>query len=407
LARGDLTRPTDATIKRLFARSGNRCAFPKCTVEIVQGDTLVGEMCHIKAAHPGGPRYDPNQTAAERHGYDNLILMCGTHHTVIDADEEAYTVERLIRMKIDHERAVTPVPDDRTASGTQLLIDQSISVANQSGGITAHTINIYAGQPSATSAQSSVPQPASFPRAQPKDGPARFRVPGEALGVREPAGFLDTGGSSIFLAPGPAMWLRLMPPFDPGKKWTSAALGKALDRGINLPTFIGPADGTYSLRAEDGVGTCILSRNEVQTKTAAFVSKTGEVRAIDTWVLGTEQTMLLSVEIEKMLTEQLPRYGYFLSLLGLEPPYRWIAGCDGVKNRQLQYPRERYAIRIPGMPGRLCASEQVITEGVYAGKQLPMSTLLPFFEDIYDACGIERPEHLPHFWYYLKDIMLY
>jgi hypothetical protein len=47
------------------------------------------------------------------------------------------------------------------------------------------------------------------------------------------------------------------------------------------------------------------------------------------------------------------------------------------------------------MPGRLCASEQVITEGVYDGKQSPMSTLLPFFKDIYDACGIERPEHLP------------
>ena len=76
VAKRELTRPTDATIKRLFARSGNRCAFPKCPVEIVQGDTLVGEMCHIRAARPGGPRYDPNQTAAERHGYDNLTSCC-------------------------------------------------------------------------------------------------------------------------------------------------------------------------------------------------------------------------------------------------------------------------------------------------------------------------------------------
>jgi hypothetical protein len=91
VAKNDLTRPTDATIKRLFARSGNRCAFPKCPVEI--------EMCHIKAARPGGPRYDPLQSAAERHGYDNLILLCGTHHSVIDDDEEVYTVERLIKMK--------------------------------------------------------------------------------------------------------------------------------------------------------------------------------------------------------------------------------------------------------------------------------------------------------------------
>jgi hypothetical protein len=228
-----------------------------------------------------------------------------------------------------------------------------------------------------------------FRQAEAKDGPARFRAPGEPLGIEDPR------GTNIFLAPGSAMWLRLMPRFDPPKKWTSPELGKAFNRGINLPTLIGPANGTHRFRAEDGVGTCVLFGDEVQTNTAAFAFKTGEVWAIDTWVLGAEQTMLLSVEIEKMLTEQLPHYGYFLSLLGLEEPYRWIAGLTGVKNRQLQYPPERYSIRIPGMPGRLCASEQVITEGVYDGKQSPMSTLLPFFKDIYDACGIERPEHLP------------
>jgi len=74
VAKNAPTRPTDATVKRLFARSGNRCAFPKCTVEIVKEATVVGEICHIKAARPDGPRYDASQTSAERHGYDNLIF---------------------------------------------------------------------------------------------------------------------------------------------------------------------------------------------------------------------------------------------------------------------------------------------------------------------------------------------
>ena len=181
MARGDLTRPTDATIKRLFARSGNRCAFPRCAVQIVQGDTLVGEMCHIKAARPGGPRYDPHQTAAERHGYNNLILMCGSHHTVIDDDEEAYTVEHLIRMKTDHEQTATPLPHDRAASGTQLLIDQCVRVANQSGGITAHTINIYAAQPSRAPIESSAPEPEPFPEASPSYNRAVYFQPNEIL----------------------------------------------------------------------------------------------------------------------------------------------------------------------------------------------------------------------------------
>ncbi len=89
--------PSPATLKRLFAQSGNRCAFPKCSLQIIQGSTVVGEICHIKAAKPKGPRYDAQQTPRDRHGYDNLILLCAIHHTVIDDDEEAYGVFDLSR----------------------------------------------------------------------------------------------------------------------------------------------------------------------------------------------------------------------------------------------------------------------------------------------------------------------
>src|SRR5258708_21201836 len=95
----DPTGPTPATIKRLFAHSGNRCAFPRCTANIVQGTAIVGEMCHIKARVPGGPRYDAHQSSQDRHGYENLILLCANHHTVIDDDPEAYTTDRLVTMK--------------------------------------------------------------------------------------------------------------------------------------------------------------------------------------------------------------------------------------------------------------------------------------------------------------------
>jgi hypothetical protein len=134
------TRPSEAVIKQLFARSGNRCAFPKCLVEIVQKDTTVGEVCHIKAVNPGGPRYDRHQTASERHGYKNLILLCGDHHTIIDDDEEAYTVDRLLRMKSDHEGRTGPINDDLAERGARFLVRQSLTAFNQSGGIAAHTI---------------------------------------------------------------------------------------------------------------------------------------------------------------------------------------------------------------------------------------------------------------------------
>jgi hypothetical protein len=128
--------PSSSTIKRLFAVSGNRCAFPKCTAGIVVGDTVIGEVCHIKAASRNGPRFDECQTPEERHGFDNLILMCANHHTVIDADDEAYSVERLLRMKSGHEAASSPLPEAAAAAGAA-----AISI-NQSGGITAHSVSV-------------------------------------------------------------------------------------------------------------------------------------------------------------------------------------------------------------------------------------------------------------------------
>src|SRR5216683_4619143 len=96
-------QPTSATLKRLFAVSGNQCAFPKCTAPLIHEGVLTGEVCHIKAASLEGPRYDPSQTEKERHAFDNLVVMCQPHHTVIDADEVAYTVERLQDLKQQHE----------------------------------------------------------------------------------------------------------------------------------------------------------------------------------------------------------------------------------------------------------------------------------------------------------------
>jgi hypothetical protein len=144
-----LTGPATTTIKRLFAISGNRCAFPKCTSTLVDGKKVVGKICHIKARNEGGPRFDPNQTSEERHGYDNLILMCGRHHDVIDDDEEAYTVEYLRRLKAKHEQNAVTLSEDEAEEGVKLLLlDQSVSSINQSGGVFAHTININSYPPS-------------------------------------------------------------------------------------------------------------------------------------------------------------------------------------------------------------------------------------------------------------------
>jgi hypothetical protein len=98
--------------RKLLQRSGNICAFPDCrrllTVEGTPDDPLVvlGEIAHIVAESPKGPRGNSSLMTEERNKYENLILLCNQHHQLVDSQKTTYTVERLLAMKEDHERWV-------------------------------------------------------------------------------------------------------------------------------------------------------------------------------------------------------------------------------------------------------------------------------------------------------------
>jgi hypothetical protein len=148
--------PSKSTLKRLFALSGNRCAFPRCPAALAQGTTLIGEICHIKGRQPGSARYDASQSDEQRNSYANLLLLCPNHHTVIDDDVESYTVERLVKMKAEHEAAATSVSD---ADAENMAESYSIVMTSgQQGGITAQNvtaqnINLNTGPVGDTTAQ--------------------------------------------------------------------------------------------------------------------------------------------------------------------------------------------------------------------------------------------------------------
>ncbi len=99
---------SELTKRRLYALSGNQCAFPDCNVEFVneKDDTNFSNICHIEDANPNkngkADRYNPNMTEQERAGYPNLILICPNHHIETN-DPKKYTVEALQKMKRDHE----------------------------------------------------------------------------------------------------------------------------------------------------------------------------------------------------------------------------------------------------------------------------------------------------------------
>lgn len=139
-----MSKPTPRDVKRLLALSGNRCAFPRCAVPIAEGRSLIGEICHIHAYSPDGPRYNHNQTDEERQGFDNLILMCANHHKMVDDDEFSYPAERLRQIKHQHESRQIAAPEDEfSAVVVQLLIDQSTSISAASSEFSAHTVHAH------------------------------------------------------------------------------------------------------------------------------------------------------------------------------------------------------------------------------------------------------------------------
>lgn len=91
-------------MKRLFAKSGNKCAFNWCQSRLIVGDLILAEICHIRARRKGGPRYDSTHTAKERDEFKNLLLLCPTHHTEADKNPSKFTAEMLSEIKEIHER---------------------------------------------------------------------------------------------------------------------------------------------------------------------------------------------------------------------------------------------------------------------------------------------------------------
>lgn len=150
-------RMTEKTLKYLFARSRNQCAFPNCMTEIVmdgeEGKSVIGEICHIKARNPGGARYNPTLDAEELDDKDNLILLCRNHHKLIDDNATKYTVEVLKKMKAKHQDNTITCFENCHKEGAKLLyqmyIEQfnNLNISNSHITINTSSVNIKGNKP--------------------------------------------------------------------------------------------------------------------------------------------------------------------------------------------------------------------------------------------------------------------
>lgn len=99
--------PNTTTRLRLFADSAGHCQRPECRQPLFFGDATAtihyGEVAHIIAASPAGPRGCASAPDAGG-SYENLILLCPTCHTIIDKAPDAYPVSLVREWKRQHAR---------------------------------------------------------------------------------------------------------------------------------------------------------------------------------------------------------------------------------------------------------------------------------------------------------------
>jgi hypothetical protein len=123
---------TEKSIKILWSAAAGFCAFPDCRERLTYSEAgefapyLLGEMAHICGDQPGANRHDPTQTPQERDDYRNLVLLCPTHHRLIDRreNETCYSVNLLYKIKAAHEAFVRSRFDCEPAEDKQAIANE-------------------------------------------------------------------------------------------------------------------------------------------------------------------------------------------------------------------------------------------------------------------------------------------
>ncbi|MDA1283139.1 MAG: SAVED domain-containing protein [Chloroflexi bacterium] len=129
----------------LWGRSAARCNHPGCKQFLVEPastkdtDATFGQAAHIVAHGKTGPRADPAFDSKLKDIYDNLILLCGNHHAIVDKQPNTYTVDHLRTWKEEHETWVRGVtePDKNDPVRWAVVIHESEPSINAQDALSA------------------------------------------------------------------------------------------------------------------------------------------------------------------------------------------------------------------------------------------------------------------------------
>jgi hypothetical protein len=120
-----------SVIKIAFGRSANRCAFPECPPVTLDNGVPLLEIAHISSFSAGSPRYSPSLARAGADSADNIIILCPTHHRLVDKNPEIFTVEELTKIRDAHYERVQRALSTEQKSTTSSRLADLLEIWNQ------------------------------------------------------------------------------------------------------------------------------------------------------------------------------------------------------------------------------------------------------------------------------------
>ncbi|MGH1591799.1 hypothetical protein ACRBEV_29680 [Methylobacterium phyllosphaerae] len=222
--------------------------------------------------------------------------------------------------------------------------------------------------------------------------PGFFRSAGEPLGIINHPYERST---EIRLEDGASMWLRVMPAFDQDKTWSIAELEKAAKQAPLLQPMNKGWGGYSWLQGHDGFGA-FPTGSEGETYGVSYFFKTGEIWAIDTFVL--EAAKIDGKKIiylrERDFEDSVKEFGALLRQLGVTGPLKWMAGMDRVKGRGIELPTRSGYSRLGDSVRGACMLDVIEAEGLFDPETDQGGVLRKFFEIVYECCCLQRPSWL-------------
>ena len=217
-----------------------------------------------------------------------------------------------------------------------------------------------------------------------------FLEEGDVLGHIPADNWGEEVQSKVIWHDGPQMFLRIIP-IEPLKDKTLAMLLRMAKGSLRpLGGEIGGVHRTWSATNKHGVVVFNAKAVEKQ-ETAEHIcqlTKHGELWAIDSFLL-TYRNTIPGIDMENELSAALSGYLKFAKeVLEISAPITVMVGLTGVEEFKIAYPGRG--------PIGVCTQNDIIHEVKNVSPDInPLKILQPFFQEIWETCGVSRPEFLP------------